>query len=96
MIDVADLTVSYDAEPVLRGVTFTAAAGEVLGVVGPNGAGKSTLLKAIWGWCQLTRPSRSSHDARRRLTGGWASVAATRPILGSSRTAHRKAPVHAV
>ena len=49
MIDVADLTVSYDAEPVLRGVTFTAAAGEVLGVVGPNGAGKSTLLKAMLG-----------------------------------------------
>jgi ABC-type Mn2+/Zn2+ transport system ATPase subunit len=49
VIDVADLTVSYDAEPVLRGVTFTAAAGEVLGVVGPNGAGKSTLLKAMLG-----------------------------------------------
>jgi subfamily B ATP-binding cassette protein HlyB/CyaB len=36
-----------DAPQVLRGVSFTAAAGEVLGIVGRSGSGKSTLTKLV-------------------------------------------------
>lgn len=39
----------YGEVPVLRGLSLTAHASQVLVVVGPNGAGKSTLLKAILG-----------------------------------------------
>lgn len=35
--------------PVLRGVSFALAPGEVLGVIGPSGAGKTTLLRLIMG-----------------------------------------------
>ena len=48
-LEVTDLAVRYDRVPALAGVSFTARAGEVVGVCGPNGSGKSTLLRAIVG-----------------------------------------------
>ncbi|WP_114784539.1 metal ABC transporter ATP-binding protein [Botryobacter ruber] len=47
VVEVHDLTVSYDRKPVLWGVDLTLPAGALVGVIGPNGAGKSTLIKAI-------------------------------------------------
>ncbi len=38
---------SYDAEPVLRGVSFTAPARGLTAIVGPSGAGKTTLLQLL-------------------------------------------------
>jgi ABC-type cobalamin/Fe3+-siderophores transport system ATPase subunit len=51
LLSVAGLTKIYgrgEGRTIDR-VTFSAAKGEVLGVVGPNGAGKTTLLEAIAG-----------------------------------------------
>ena len=44
---VRDLEAAYDASLVLKGVTFSVAAGSVLAFVGPNGHGKSTILRTI-------------------------------------------------
>jgi ABC-2 type transport system ATP-binding protein len=44
-----NLAKRYGEEPAIAGVTFSAAPGEVLGIVGPNGAGKTTLLEAMAG-----------------------------------------------
>ncbi|UGY00828.1 ABC transporter ATP-binding protein [Bradyrhizobium quebecense] len=49
LLRAADLTKRYGEDAAIAGVTFEAAAGEVLGVVGPNGAGKTTLLEALAG-----------------------------------------------
>jgi ABC-2 type transport system ATP-binding protein len=40
---------SYGRRTVLQTVTFSAAPGEISGVVGPNGAGKTTLLRIVAG-----------------------------------------------
>lgn len=53
MIRVSDLHVELGAREVLRGLSFAAAAGEVLGVLGPSGAGKSTLFRALAGEVSL-------------------------------------------
>jgi len=46
---VRGLTKSYGATPVLQGVDFTVARGEVHALLGGNGAGKSTMIRIITG-----------------------------------------------
>jgi fluoroquinolone transport system ATP-binding protein len=51
MLDVHDLRVTYAgaAAPVLRGLTFRIAPGEIFGFLGPSGAGKSTTQNILTG-----------------------------------------------
>ncbi|MCC6388020.1 MAG: ABC transporter ATP-binding protein [Dehalococcoidia bacterium] len=48
-LEVAGVAAGYGGSFELRGVTFAARGGDVVGLIGPNGSGKSTLLKAIAG-----------------------------------------------
>jgi manganese/zinc/iron transport system ATP- binding protein len=52
-LEVEDLTVAYDDQPVLWDVDLQVPAGVKMAIIGPNGAGKSTLVKAAMG---LVRP----------------------------------------
>ena len=51
VLDVQDLTVSYDTEKgsldIVRGVNFKIATGEIYGLVGESGSGKTTIARAI-------------------------------------------------
>lgn len=47
ILEVHDLTVSYNKKPVLWDVDLTLPKGQLIGIIGPNGAGKSTFIKAI-------------------------------------------------
>ena len=48
-LSVRDLTFAYRRAPVLSGVSFDAAQGELLAILGPNGVGKTTLFRCILG-----------------------------------------------
>ena len=47
MINIHNLSVSFQGEYLFEGITFQLKAGDRVGLVGKNGAGKSTLLRII-------------------------------------------------
>lgn len=49
MLTFTDIEKSFDGKPVLRGVSYGLAAGEVLVLLGPSGCGKTTLLRILAG-----------------------------------------------
>jgi phosphonate transport system ATP-binding protein len=81
VLRIVDLTKRYPrGDQALSGVSFSVAAGEVVGLIGPSGAGKSTLIRCVnrlveptsgqvfLGDLELTRLSRGRlREARRRI-----------------------------
>ena len=47
LVECRELAAGYGGPPVLRGVTFSADAGQSIAVLGPNGGGKTTLFRAL-------------------------------------------------
>jgi ABC-2 type transport system ATP-binding protein len=54
------VTKRYGEREALRGVSFEAAAGELVAIIGPNGAGKTTLLSILAG---ISRPDEGEVDS---------------------------------
>ena len=46
-VELRNVHFAYDEEPVLRGVSFVAPAGQTTAIVGPSGAGKSTIFHLL-------------------------------------------------
>jgi len=64
---VTEVSAGYGPVPVIRDVSITVAAGEIVAVIGPNGAGKSTLLKTVLG---ILRPGHGRVElAGQRIDG---------------------------
>ncbi|TAG97486.1 MAG: urea ABC transporter ATP-binding protein UrtD [Oscillatoriales cyanobacterium] len=54
VLEIENLTVSFDGFKAINGLTFSMNTGELRVVIGPNGAGKTTFLDAITGKVQPT------------------------------------------
>ena len=48
-MEVRDLSVNFGSQEVLKDISFSVNAGDVLAIIGPNGAGKTVLFKALIG-----------------------------------------------
>ncbi|MFG2104804.1 metal ABC transporter ATP-binding protein [Micromonospora echinaurantiaca] len=103
VITVTHGVVGYDGRPVLRDVSLTVTAGEVVAVLGANGSGKSTLIRAVLGLVPLSagsvtlfdRPLRRFRQWHRigyvpqRLGAGGGVPATVREVVASGRLARR-------
>ncbi|MER7336079.1 MULTISPECIES: metal ABC transporter ATP-binding protein [unclassified Micromonospora] len=103
VITVTHGVVGYDGRPVLRDVSLTVTAGEVVAVLGANGSGKSTLIRAVLGLVPLSsgsvalfdRPLRRFRQWHRigyvpqRLGAGSGVPATVREVVASGRLARR-------
>lgn len=66
MIQVQNLTKSFNNRPVLRRLSFTARDGAITGLLGANGAGKSTTLRIV---CGVLQPDSGSVETGESGTG---------------------------
>ena len=57
VIEVQGLTKRYDEVPVVKGISFSVARGEIFGLLGPNGAGKTTTILMLLGLTEITAGS---------------------------------------
>jgi zinc transport system ATP-binding protein len=103
VVKVSNGVVAYGARPVLRAVSFSLAAGEVVAVLGANGSGKSTLVRAALGLVPLQSgsaelfgtPVRRFRDWKRlgyvpqRIGAGSGVPATVREVVAAGRLARR-------
>jgi branched-chain amino acid transport system ATP-binding protein len=57
VLEISELSAGYDNVPVVRGLSLTVHAGEVVALLGANGAGKTTTLRAISGLVKVVSGS---------------------------------------
>lgn len=76
MIEVKNLTKAYGNFVAVKGISFKAERGQILGFLGPNGAGKTTTMRIITGFMPATSGTviidgldifTNSLEARRRI-----------------------------
>ena len=81
ILEARDLSKQCGGTAALKGVTFSAAAGEIVGLIGPNGAGKTTLLNLLSG---VLRPTTGRVLFKGRDLAGLKAHAVAR--MGVART----------
>ena len=66
MIELTNISVRYGDKTVVKDLSVTAEAGQLIALVGPNGSGKSSLLKAVAGLLPHDGTTSLPHNRRKR------------------------------
>ena len=69
LLQLEDVHAGYGEIEVLRGVTVTVGAREIVSIIGANGAGKSTLLRTVFG---MVKPDRRAASGSAEKTSAGA------------------------
>lgn len=64
ILEVNNLSVSFDKQEVLKDISFSVNEGDVLAIIGPNGAGKTVLFRALLGLIPFDGEIKWRKDAR--------------------------------
>ena len=64
ILNVRDLSVSFDKQEVLKDISFSVNEGDVLAIIGPNGAGKTVLFRVLIGLIPFDGEIKWREDAR--------------------------------
>ncbi|SCG78188.1 metal ABC transporter ATP-binding protein [Micromonospora humi] len=83
VLEIAHATVGYDGRPVLRDVSLTLTAGEVVAVLGANGSGKSTLVRAALGLVPIGAGSVALFGTPQRRFRQWHRIGYVPQRLGA-------------
>ena len=70
-INVQNLTLSYDGQPIVRDLSFQVEKGDYLLIIGENGTGKSTLVKSLLGLLKGVKGNISFGDGAKRGSIGY-------------------------
>lgn len=64
ILEVKNLSVSFDRHAILSGVSFDVEKGDALAIIGPNGAGKTTLFRSLIGAIDFSGEIKKMPDLR--------------------------------
>ncbi|WP_085523659.1 metal ABC transporter ATP-binding protein [Tuberibacillus sp. Marseille-P3662] len=74
IIDVSNVSYTYDKQQVLDHINLTINSGEVIGLAGPNGSGKSTLIKIILGLLRDYKGQVNLFDQPQKIFRHWHKI----------------------
>jgi zinc transport system ATP-binding protein len=104
VIALRDVSVGYDDQAAVSGVTLSIESGDVVALIGPNGSGKSTLVRGLLGLApvlsgdvelfgvptsRFRQKYRIGYVPQRHTVGG-AIPSTVEEVVGSGRLMHRR------
>ncbi|MFC4072332.1 metal ABC transporter ATP-binding protein [Actinoplanes subglobosus] len=83
VVEVSHLAVGYDGREVLRDVSLSVTAGDVVAILGANGSGKSTLIRTVLGLVPARRGEIRLFGTPQQRFRGWERIGYVPQRLGA-------------
>ena len=93
-LEIDDLTASYGAVPVLKGISLKVEKSEVVSLIGPSGSGKSTLLHSAAGLDRPTSGTVHLGGTREQIAAAHAQINTLEGTVGALKARVATAEEH--